>query len=144
LVDLVEYFLGTGVLPVDLVDNDHSRQSECEGLRQHVASLRERAFSGIHKEDDPVDHRESTLNLATEIRVTWGVDEVDLDVIPRHRCGLREDRDASLSFLIVRVHDSIDHCGMVAKSACGTQKRIYEGGLTVVNVSDERDVTKRD
>jgi hypothetical protein len=33
---------------------------------------------------------------------------------------------------------------MVAESAGGTQERIDEGGLTVVNVSDERDVTKRD
>ena len=144
MVDLVEYFLGTGVLTVDLVDDDHGRQSECQGLRQHVASLRKRAFSGIDKENDPVDHRKGTLYLATEIRVTWGIDEVDLDVIPCDRGSLGEDGDASLSFLIVRVHDSIDHCSVVAESACGTQKRVDEGGLTVVNVCDERDVTKRD
>jgi hypothetical protein len=33
---------------------------------------------------------------------------------------------------------------MVAEGACGAQKRVDKGGLTVVNVSDERDITKRD
>jgi hypothetical protein len=131
-------------LTVNLIDDDHRRQSEGEGLRQHVAGLRKRALSGIDKEDDAVDHRKCSLNLATEIRVTWGVDEVDLDVIPRHRSGLGENRDASLSLLVVGVHDSIDNSGVVAKGTCRTQKRIDEGGLAMVNVCDERDVTKRD
>ena len=133
-----------GVLTVNLVDDDHRRQSEGEGLRQHVAGLRKRALSGIDKEDDAVDHRKCSLYLATEVRVAWGVDEIDLDVIPRHRSGLRENRDASLAFLVVRVHDSVDNSGVVTERTRRTQERIDEGGLAVVNVSDERDVTKRD
>ena len=76
--------------------------------------------------------------------MAWGVDEVDLDVIPRHRSGLRENRDASLAFLVVGVHDSVDNSGVVTERTRRTQERIDEGGLAVVNVSDERDVTKRD
>jgi hypothetical protein len=144
LVDLVEDFFRPSVLTVDLIHDDHGRQSECKGLRQHVAGLRERAFSSVDEEDDSVDHRKSSLDLATEIRVTRGVDEVDLNVIPCDRRGLGQDGDASLAFLVVGVHDSVDDCGVIAKGACGTQERIDEGGLAVVNVGDERDVTKRD
>jgi hypothetical protein len=144
LVDLVEDFFRSGVLTVDLIDDDHCWQPETQGLRQHVAGLRKWAFSSVDKEDDAVDHRKRSLYLATEIRVTRSVDEVDLDVIPRDRSGLGEDCDASLAFLVIGVHDSVDHCGVIAKGACGTKERIDKGGLAVVNVGDERDVTKRD
>jgi hypothetical protein len=144
LVDLVEDFFRSGVLTVDLIDDDHCRQPETQGLRQHVAGLRKWAFSSVDEEDDAVDHRKRSLYLATKIRVTRSVDEVDLDVIPRDRSGLGEDRDTSLAFLVIGVHDSVDHCGVIAKGACGTKERIDKGGLAVVNVGDERDVTKRD
>jgi hypothetical protein len=131
-------------LTIDFIHHDHSWQSESEGLRQHVASLWKRSFSCIDKENDAVDHRECTLNLAAEIRVARGIDEVDLNVIPRHRSGLRKDRDASLTFLIVGVHDSVDNSSVVAEGTCGSKQSVDKGGLTVINVSDERDVSKRD
>jgi hypothetical protein len=46
--------------------------------------------------------------------------------------------------LVVGVHDSVDNSGVVTERTRRTQERIDEGGLAVVNVSDERDVTKRD
>jgi hypothetical protein len=46
--------------------------------------------------------------------------------------------------LIVGVHDSVDDSGVVAERTRGTQKSVDEGGLAVIDVSNERDVTKRD
>jgi hypothetical protein len=46
--------------------------------------------------------------------------------------------------LVVGVHDSIDDSGVLAERTRGTQKRVDEGGLAVIDVGNERDVTKRD
>ena len=113
-----------------------------ERLRQHVAGLGQRAFGGVDEQQHPVDHRERTLDLAAEVRVAGRVDEVDLRVPPGDRRGLGQDRDAALALLVVRVHDAIDERLVGAEHAGGAQHRVDERGLPMVDVGDERDVSK--
>ncbi len=110
-------------------------------LREHIAGLRQRTLGRVDEEHDAVDHRERPLDLATEVGVAGRVDEVDLRASPRHRRGLGQDRDAALALLVVRVHDAIDQSLVGTEHTGGAQHRIDEGGLPVVDMGDERDVT---
>jgi hypothetical protein len=87
-----------------------------------------------------VRHHQRPLHLATEVGVTGGVDDVDGDALVRDRRVLGEDGDAALALEIVRIHEAIDH-GLVGAEYAGLAKhRIDQGGLTVVDVGDDRDV----
>ncbi len=80
LVDLVDDFFDAGVGAVDLVDRQDHGQVACQRLAQHEARLGQRAFGSIDQQDDAVDHRERTFDLATEVGVAGRVDDVQRDV----------------------------------------------------------------
>ena len=138
---LVEHFLGASVLPVDLVDDDDGRQVAGQRLLQHVTGLRQRTFGGIDEQEHTVDHGQGALDLAAEVGVAGGVDEVDLDTLPVDGSRLGEDGDATLALLVVGVHDAVDHRLVGREGTRGAQERVDEGGLSVVDVRNQRDVT---
>ena len=69
LVDLVEDLMRPRVAAVDLVEHDDGGQMLRERLREHVAGLRQRAFSRVDEEHDAVDHRQRPFDLAAEVGV---------------------------------------------------------------------------
>ena len=79
LVDVVEDDRRPGVAAVDLVDREHDRQVPGHRLLQDVAGLRQRPLGGIDEEQHRVDHEQRALDLATEVRVTGRVDDVQPD-----------------------------------------------------------------
>ena len=54
-----------------------------------------------------VYHRQYALYLAAEIRVPGRVDNIDSVVIPLNGGVLRQDGNATLPLLIIRVHDTL-------------------------------------
>ena len=140
VVDLVQHFLGAGVGAVDLVDDEDGGELGFEGLGEHVARLRQRAFGGVDEEDDAVDHFEGALDLAAEVGVAGGVDDVDLGVLVVDRRVLGQDGDAALFFEVVGVHDALGDGLVGAEGARLTQHGVDEGGLAVVDVGDDGDV----
>ncbi len=142
LVDLVEHLFGPGVLAVDLVEHDHRRQAGGQRLGQHVAGLGQRPFGRVDEQQHAVDQGQRPLDLAAEVGVARRVDQVDADVAPLHRGRLGEDGDAALALLVVGVHDPVDQ-GLVGVEDVGRpQHGVDEGGLAVVDVRDEREITK--
>ena len=83
LVGLVDDLGDPGVAAVDLVDHEHDGHVGVERLAQHEPGLRQRALAGVDQQHDAVDHREAALDLAAEVGVAGGVDDVD-----RHRLAL--------------------------------------------------------
>ena len=77
LVDLVEHLVGPGVLAVDLVEHDDRRQAGGQRLGQHVAGLGQRALGRVDEQQHAVDHGQRPLDLAAEVGVAGGVDQVD-------------------------------------------------------------------
>ena len=77
--DLVEHLVGAGVGAVDLVDDDDRPELAGEGLAQHELRLRHRALEGVDQQEAAVGHGEDALDLAAEVGVAGGVDDVDLD-----------------------------------------------------------------
>ena len=86
LVGLVDHLGDPGVRPVHLVDDQDHRQLRLQRLAQHEPGLRQRALAGVDEQHDAVDHRQAALDLAAEVGVARGVDDVDGR---RHgrRCG---------------------------------------------------------
>jgi hypothetical protein len=80
--------VGPRVGTVDLVDDDDRLQPDLERLGDHELGLRQRAFGGVDQHQRAVHHVQDALDLAAEIGVAGGVDDVDAGVLPLHRGGL--------------------------------------------------------
>ncbi len=140
VVHLVQHFLRPGVRPVDLVDHDDRRQPPLQRLAQHEAGLRQRPFGRVDEQHDAVDHRQRALDLAAEIGVAGGIDDVDQQVVVVHRGVLGQNRDAALALEVGAVHRALGHPLVGAEGAALVQQRVDQGGLAVVDVRDDGDV----
>ena len=139
---LVDDLGDPGVRAVGLVDHQHDGQAGGEGLAEHEAGLRERALGGVDEQQDAVDHGQAALDLAAEVGVAGGVDDVDRRAVPVDRRVLGEDRDALLALQVTGVEDAVDGLGALAEGAGGAQHGVDEGGLAVVDVRDDGDVAQ--
>jgi len=145
-VHLVDDFERARVRAIDLVDHKDDGEVAGECLAQHEPGLRQRAFGGIDQQHDAVDHRQGPFDLAAEVGVTGGVDDVQRDVVvgaivvPHERGVLRQDRDALLALEIARVHDALGNFLVGTEGAGLVQHCVDEGGLAVVDVGDDRQV----
>ena len=140
LVDLVDDLRDARVGPVDLVDDEDHRQLRLERLAQHEARLRQRPLGGVDEQQHAVDHRQPALDLAAEVGVPGGVDDVELDVPVAQRGVLGEDRDALLALEVHRVEHARGDVLADAKGARLPQHRVDQRRLAVVDVRDDRDV----
>ena len=136
LVHLIEHFFRTSVTAVNLVDDHDCRQVQRKRLLQNVTSLRKRSFSSVNEQQNAVNHREGALNFSTKVGVTRSVDQVDLGVLVNHRSGFSQNGDSSLTFLIIRVHDTIDHRLVSSKSSGCPQQSVHESCFSMVDVRD--------
>ena len=134
--------LGRASALVDLVDADDRLEPDLQRLADHELGLRHRPFGGVDEHDRAVDHRQDALDLAAEIRVARRIDDVDAHVLPNDRSRLGENGDAALALEVVRIHDPLGDALIVAERARLLQKPVDERRLAVVDVGDDRDVTK--
>jgi len=79
--------------------------------------------------------------------VAGGVDDVDdgdgTVLVDLMYCGvLRENGDALLAFEVAGVHNAIDQLGALLERAGLTKHGVDEGGLAVVDVCDDGNVTE--
>jgi len=132
--------VGLGVGPVDLVEHDDRAQAQPQRLLGDEFGLRHRPLGGIDQQHDAVDHAEDALDLAAEIGVAGGIDDVDPDALPFHAGRLGQDGDAALAFQIVRIHRPLGDRLIVAKRPRLAEKLIDEGGLAMIDMGDDRDV----
>ena len=64
---------------VHLVDHRDDRKAELQRLRQDEAGLGHRTLGRVHQKQNARNHAEHPLNLAAEIGVSGGIDNVDFD-----------------------------------------------------------------
>ncbi len=138
---LVDHLGRTCVRPVDLVDDDDRLQADLERLGDHEFGLRQRSLGGIDQHQRAVNHVEDALDLAAEIGMAGGVDDVDAGVLPLHRGCLRQNGDTALALQIVGVHGALRHLLVFPEGAGLLQQPVDEGGLAMVDVGDDGDVT---
>ena len=142
LLHLVHHLGDARVAAVDLVDHEDDGQARLEGLAQHEAGLGQRALAGVDEQEHAVDHGEAALDLAAEVGVAGGVDDVDLHVAVADRGVLGQDRDALLALEVHRVHDPVGDLLVRAEGAGLAQHGVDERGLAVVDVGDDGDVAE--
>ena len=115
--------LGVGAGLVDLVHDDHDRKAGRDGVREHEAGLRHRALGGVAQQQRAVGHAQDALDLAAEVGVARGVDDVDLDAL-----------------LVVGVEHALLYLLVRAEGVRGLQQLVHERGLAVVDVRDDGNV----
>jgi hypothetical protein len=125
---------------VHLVDHEDHRQPRLERLAQHEAGLRQRPLAGVHQQEDSVDHRQATLDLAAEVGVAGRVDDVHLHLAVAHGRVLGEDRDALLALELHRVEHPLGDVLVRAERARLPQHRVHECRLAMVDMGDDGDV----
>ena len=108
IVNFVEHFLRARVGAVNLIDHDNLRQSSFKRLTQHVTRLRQRAFARIYQQHDAVHHLQRAFHFAAEIAVARSIYNVDFCAVIKQRGVLGENRNPTLAFEFVRIHDAID------------------------------------
>ena len=139
---LVDDFLDAGIGAVDLVDGHHEAQVLLQSLLQHETGLGHAALGSVHQQQDAVDHLQHALDLAAEVGVARGIDDIDLDTLVGAGAVLGQNGDAALTLDVTAVHDTLCHDLIVAESAALMQHRVHQRGLAVVNVSDDSDIAQ--
>ena len=116
-------------------------RSEVERFFQNEAGLRHGAVQGVHQQQHGVDHLEHALHLAAEVGMAGGVNDIDLVGAVVDREALGQDGDAAFFFKVVRVHDPLGDGFIVAVDSGVFKHGINQGGLAVVDVGDNGDVS---
>ena len=132
--------LGVGAGTIDLVDDDHDLEAGVDSVTQHEAGLGHGALKGVDQQQGAVGHTQHALDLAAEVGVARGVDDVDLDVLVLDRDVLGENRDAALALLVVGIQDAVLDLLVGTEGVRGTQELVDHRRLAVVDVSDDGDV----
>ena len=71
-----------------------------------------------------------------------GINNVDLDALVGAGAVLGQNGNAALTLDIAAVHDALSHDLIIAECAALTQHCVHQGGLAVVNVSDNGNVAQ--
>ena len=144
----VNHLIDARVGPVGLVHQQNYGQLRSQRFTQNEPGLRKRPFARIHEKNDTINHAEAAFHLTAEVCVARSVDHVDRDraspsvnTVIGDGGVLRQDCDAFFFFEVARVHGSIRHGTVIRKSSRLAQHGIHERGFTVVNVSNNRDVS---
>ena len=139
---LVMDLVGPGIAAIHLVDHHDGAKPQAQGLAGDELGLGHRPLGGIHQHHHPIDHGQDPLDLAAEIGVTGSIDDIDADALPLDRGALGQNGDAALFFQIVGIHHALSHQLILAEGSRLPQHGVHQGGLAVVDVSDNGDVAK--
>src|SRR6056297_2104418 len=144
LLHLLRPLLKLGDEAVDLVDEQRRLHALAERLPEHRLGLRHRALDGVDDHQRAVDRAHRAGDVATEVHVARGVDEVDevvgVLVLVGHRNVRRVDGDTALLLVLLRVHRELLARGVLGDHAGTRQQVVGERRLPVVDVGGDGDV----
>ena len=140
-----EYFIHdlvyARICAVDLVDNHNDLVVQLQSLLKHKARLGHGSLRGINEENYAVDHFEYTLNLAAEIGVPGGIDNVYLYVLVVDRRVFGKYGYAAFAFERVVVHDTVLRDLVFAEHAALFEHFIDKRRFAVVDMRDNGDIS---
>ena len=140
--DFVHHFFHPLIRTVDFVDDHHRFQMMFQGFPQYVFGLGHGAFISVYQQQYAVHHVQHPFHFAAEVSMARSVQDVDLAAIVHNGSILGQDGDPTFSFLIVGVHDPFLHLLVGPEYTALLQHGIHQGSLTVVDVSDDGNVTQ--
>ena len=139
---LVDHPVGPRSLSINLVHHHNRVQTLIESFLRDEAGLGHRPFHGIHQQQDRVNHGQDPLDLSTEVGMTRRIDDVDAIPFPVDGGVFRQNRDAPLTLLIVRVHDPLHFFTPRLQRAGLLEQFVHQRGLSVIDVGNNGDVAK--
>src|SRR6056297_935950 len=129
---------------VDLVDEQRRLHALAERLPEDRLGLGHRALDGVDDHQRAVDRAHRAGDVAPEVHVARGVDEVDevvgVLVLVGHRNVRRVDGDSPLLLVFLRVHRELLARGVLRDHAGTGQQVVGERRLPVVDVRGDGDV----
>ena len=142
VIDLLGDLFVSCVRAVGLVDYDDDLVSERQCLGQNKAGLWHWTLKGVYQQDNAVHHLQDTLNLASEVRVSRGVDDVDFGAFIVDCRIFREDGDASFTLEVSVVHNTVLYRLVVTEGTALLEHLVNQSGLSMVNVRDDGDISQ--
>ena len=146
VLELIDDRIGIRRWQVDLVEDRDEREVLAEREMDVGERLRLDALGRIDDEDRALAGLQAVAHLVREVDVAGGVDEVEAvghavlgRVLETDGAGL--DRDALLALEVHRIEDLARHLARIDRVR-QLQQSIGEGGLAVVDVGDDREVTQ--
>ena len=108
---------------------------------QHEFGLGHDPLKGVHQKDGSVHHFQDPLYFTAEVRVSRGVHDIDLYIFVKNGGILAQNRDAAFSLNVIAVHHPLLDLLVLTKDAALLQKLVYQSGLSVINMGDDRDIS---
>ena len=133
-------FLGHGIVTVNLVDDHDRLEAQLQRLGQHEFGLGHHGFRRVHQQHHAIHHRENAFDFAAEVGMAGGIHRVDARALPFNRGAFGQNGDAALTLLVVGVHGALFHMLIFAHRAGLLEQLVYERGLAVVDMRDDRNV----
>ena len=115
--------------------------TQLQSLGEHKPGLGHGALGGVNQKNNAVDHLQDALHLAAEIGVARGVHDVDLHPVVLNGGVLGGDGDASLPLQVAGVHHPVSDRLVLPVDAGLLQHLVHQGGLAVVYVGDDGDIS---
>jgi stress response protein SCP2 len=79
--------------------------------------------------------------LTSEVRMAWGIHNVDLRVLVGDGCVLGQNGDSTLTLDRVGVHDAVDNLLVCAEHTALPQQAVDQRRFAVVNVRDDGNIS---
>ena len=117
-------------------------QTDFQRALQDSARLWHGAFDRIDQQQAAIGHVEHALDLATEVGVARGIDDVDLHAFVEDGGVLGEDGDAALALEIVGIHDELAGGVWIAEDVRLFEQSVDQCRLAMVDVRDDRDIAQ--
>ena len=138
-------FSGSAPGQVDLVEDRDDLEPGLHGQKEIREGLGLHPLRRIDDEDRPFARGERPAHLVGEVDVARRVDQVELVglAVARgvgHAHGVELDGDAALALQVHRVEDLFAHLALVER-ARGLDEPVGQGGLAVVNVGDDTEIS---
>ncbi len=99
------------------------------------------AFGRVHQQERPVHHLEYAFHLAAEVGVAGRVHDVDAHSLIRKPAVLAGNGDAPLPLQVQGIHNPFRHLLAGAEYAALFEHLVHQGGLAVVDVGDDGDIS---
>ena len=140
--NLVYHPIGTSTIPIDLVHHHDRIQPSLKCFTRNESSLWHGAIHCVNQKEHRVNHRQNALYLTPEISVPGRVDDIDSVVAPADSGVFGQNRNATLTLLIVRVHDTLGTRHLPIQRTGLLQKAIHQRRFAMVYVSNNGNITK--
>ena len=138
IYDLLRSCVGT----VGLIYDNNDLVTKFKRLLEHEPCLRHSALEAVHKQENAVYHFKDTLDLAGEIGMSGGIDDVDLYVLVCDGGVFGEYRYSAFTLKGVAVHYAVNDSLIFAVNAALFEHFVNQCGLAVVDMGNYRDISE--